>query len=110
MVISQSSCYYDVEEILYPTTTCDTIDMSYAQDIVPILDGQCYVCHGNGANQGGIEIGDYQALKVWIDNGRFRGAVRHDAGFSPMPKNAAKLPDCQVAKIEAWLNSGSPNN
>jgi hypothetical protein len=38
------------------------------------------------------------------------GAITHAPGFTPMPQGGAKLPACEIAKIKAWVDAGSPNN
>jgi hypothetical protein len=103
-------CYYDVEEELYPDTGCRVQNMSYQDDILPILQNRCYVCHSAAANNGGITLEGYTSLQRYIDNGQLLGAIRHANGFSPMPKNAPQLPACQIEQIEAWVAGGALNN
>jgi hypothetical protein len=38
------------------------------------------------------------------------GAITHSAGFTPMPKDAAQLSACTIAKIKKWIDDGAPNN
>jgi mono/diheme cytochrome c family protein len=92
--------------------TCDTTSVSYSTDILPILESNCYGCHGSGntGGSGGISLDGYSNLKVYADNGFLVGNVRHDAGFVGMPYGLPKLPDCEVNKIVAWVNQGAENN
>jgi hypothetical protein len=50
---------------------CDTTSVKYATDIVPILQNNCYECHGNGssAGSGGILLEGYSNLVPWAANG-----------------------------------------
>lgn len=105
-----TGCYYDVEEELYPDTGCRVENRSYQDDVLPILQNRCYVCHSAAANNGGITLEGYESLRRYIDNGQLLGAIRHDNGFSPMPKNAPQLPACQIEQIEAWVAGGALNN
>jgi len=105
-----NSCYYDNEEELYGDVECDTSNVTYTDDVLPVMEQNCYVCHAANVNQGGITLEGYDALKVYVDNGRLLGAINHDSGFSPMPQNAPKLPDCAISKIQAWVDDGAPNN
>lgn len=105
-----SSCYYDSEEDLYPELGCSTDDMSYVNDILPIIDQNCMVCHSASANFGGVTLEGYDALKIWVDNGRFLGSIRRDPGFSPMPQGQPQILQCNIEKIESWINDGAPNN
>ncbi|MBW8684989.1 c-type cytochrome [Chitinophaga rhizophila] len=91
-------------------TTCDTVDMRYTANIQPIIQSNCYSCHGNGNASGGISLGNYASLKTQVDNGRLVGAITHASGFSPMPLGGAKLSDCNINKIRAWIARGAQNN
>ncbi|MEQ9301183.1 MAG: hypothetical protein RIF33_21585 [Cyclobacteriaceae bacterium] len=111
------ACTFDNEEEVFPLEEgevgCVTTDMSYLTDVVPILDTNCYVCHGDenfstfGSN---IHLEGYDNLMDWVDNGRFFGAINHDAGFSPMPKNAGQLDQCDIDQIKSWIDAGALNN
>ncbi len=108
--ICMVNCYYDNEEELYGTDNCDTDNVSYASFVDVVLSQNCYVCHSAASNQGGVTLEGYDALKIFVDNGRFSGAITHASGFSPMPQNAPKLLACQLDKIQAWIDDGAQNN
>jgi mono/diheme cytochrome c family protein len=104
------SCNYQNEEELFPTTSCDTENLSYAGEITDILTNyNCLSCHSNTSSQGGVNLEGYTALKVWVDNELLLKSIKHD-GASPMPKNQAKMNACDIDKIEGWINDGAPNN
>lgn len=105
-----SSCYYDNEEELYPNTNCDTSMVTYSGEVLDILNLNCMSCHSAAVNQGGVTLEGYANLKIYVDNGKFLGAIRHDSGFSQMPQGAPQLPTCNIEKIEAWINQGAPDN
>lgn len=110
MVVFFTACYYDNEEELYPPTNCITENMSYQTNIVAILERNCYVCHSTAANNGNVTLDNYDDLIVYVNNGKLLGAINREPGYSPMPQNAGKLPDCDIAKIESWVAAGAPNN
>lgn len=110
IMLLATGCYYDVEEELYPTVECSTDNMSYANDIAPIISQNCYVCHAQALNLGNVTLEGYEAIKVYVDNGKIEGSINHRSGFSAMPQNLPKLLDCEIAKIEQWITDGAPNN
>lgn len=110
LVITIGSCYYDVEEVLYPGGVCVTDNMSYQNNIEPIIDRNCYSCHSAAVNTGNITLEGYAELIKYIPNGRLLGAIRHESGFQPMPQNAGQLGSCDISKIEHWVMDGFPNN
>lgn len=105
-----ASCYYDSEEELYPTLECQTQNVTYSKQVVNIIQSNCYECHSAAQNFGNITLEGFDNLKKYVDNGQLLGAIRHDPGFSPMPKNGAQLVECDIEKIEAWVNDGGLNN
>mgnify|MGYP000865225205 CR=1 FL=1 len=106
-----AGCYYDSEEDLYPSVSCDTSNISYSVDIVPIMANSCLNCHFNGSSiGGGLNLEGHAALKASAENGSLVGSVTHASGFSAMPKGASKLDECKILKIKAWVQAGSPDN
>lgn len=106
-----SSCYYDNKDDLYPfdpSASCDTLNMTYNSDIKPILDNNCISCHIASNPSGGVILDTYNQVKIVADNGKLWGSVNHQSGYSPMPQGGAKLGDCDLNKIKAWINDGSP--
>lgn len=103
-----SSCYYDVEEELYPGGGCETANMSYTNDIIPILTNNgCLGCHGDLAT---LDLTGYQDLKIYADNGALLGSIRHENGYRPMPDNMPKIDQCDIDKIAAWIEQGTLEN
>lgn len=93
-------------------SACDTVNMKYATDVLPILQANCYSCHGNGntAGSGGISLDSYDGLKKYADNGYLAGNITHAAGYIGMPYGLPKLPDCEINTILDWIKRGAQNN
>jgi len=105
-------CYYDVEEELYPanTTSCDTSNVTYNNSVKSIIDANCNVCHSQASAQGGVVLDTYTTLKDFGISGALLGSIRHETGYSAMPKDGNKLNDCNIAKIEKWVATAYPEN
>ena len=110
-------CYYDREAVLYPPqplTNCDTSTITYSQTIVPIIDQYCYSCHSSSNSQsagGGYNLEGYNNIKPYaIPNGTLIKSINFTPGVNPMPNGGVKIPDCDILKIQLWINAGSPNN
>jgi hypothetical protein len=102
------SCTYNNEIDLY---SCDTTNVSYSKDIEPIIRNNCYRCHGNGNSEvfgKGNNLEGYDSLKIY--SGLLVGSIKHSPGFIAMPKGVAKLSNCDIGKIEKWVNEGVPDN
>jgi hypothetical protein len=91
-------------------TSCDSSQFKYGANIAPLLSTYCLGCHSGATPSGGINLSTYTGVRTVAISGRLVGAVSHAPGYSPMPKNAGKLSDCQIAQIRKWVNAGSLNN
>lgn len=108
-----ASCTNDSEEELYGKTkpgNCDLSQASYALTVKPLLQQHCYSCHSGGFASGNVTLDDYPGVKTQMDNGKLLGSIRHLPGHPPMPQNAPKLSDCNIALIAKWFDAGAPNN
>ena len=108
------ACSKDNEQSLAGTivTPCDTVNMKYSANVLPILQANCYSCHGNGSTggSGGISLDGYNNLQKWAANGFLIGNITHASGYVGMPYGKAKLSDCDINIIIAWVNRGYQNN
>ena len=110
---SLDSCYYDIEEELYPAyanSVCDTNNVTYVKDIEPLIRNNCLACHGTGIGLGNITLETYNDLQPYIQNGALLGSMEHQAGYSPMPKGGTKLSQCSISLLKSWISKGSLNN
>ena len=95
-------------------TPCDADlqSVTYSRVISPIFDANCRQCHGSNvaATLGGShDFGDYQKISRYPEVGLL-GSIRHDPGFVPMPKGQARILECDIRRIEAWIAAKKPNN
>jgi uncharacterized membrane protein len=92
--------------------TCDTANMKYQANIVPILQANCYTCHGTNTNSGsmGIILEGHNNIVSRATDGTLLAVITHASGFPPMPQAGAKLSDCNINKIRSWINHGAQNN
>lgn len=89
--------------------TCDESQFTYQLAVKPILDKACVGCHKPGTLNGDIDLSDYAHVKIVADNGSLLGVIKHIVGFVPMPQGT-KLSDCEITKIDRWVQAGASNN
>lgn len=103
-----SGCTYDTEQELYGTA-CDTTHVTYSATVRGLLNAYgCAGCHYNAAPSGGISLEDHAAVAFNIN--RVWGAINHFPGFHPMPDGSSKMNACDINKMKAWMDAGTPNN
>jgi len=102
-----------------PTTDpgAQTGTVSFANDILPILQSRCVSCHGGERIQEGLSVKTYADLMSGSKNGPVVSAG--DANDSlladlvatqKMPKRGPKLTPPQVQLIVDWINQGALDN
>ncbi len=112
LTLSFAGCSKESEDKLAVNHPCDTTAVKYSTGVVPILQDNCYSCHGASSNSGsgGIILEGYNNIKAYVNQGYVVGNVTHAAGFAAMPYQLPKLPDCEVNTIVAWVHQGALNN
>lgn len=106
--VSEKQELLDIKPIGF---VCDTVEVSYQMDVVPIMENNCYRCHNNvnSNNLGaGIAFETYEDIQIW--SGTIVEAIKHAPGASNMPKGSAKLDDCTISIIESWVLQGMKDN
>jgi len=109
--LAVSGCYKDNEEDLYiKTPTNDTTKVTFGKTIEPIFIANCTSgCHSGGTPSAGISLDSYAGVKA-APILRIRGSIRHEQGYSAMPKGGSPLSPGDLANIDTWINQGMPNN
>jgi hypothetical protein len=92
------------------STGCDTSAFTYGTVIKPLLSIWCVGCHNSNNKGGGFDLSSYIGVKACITQGRFLGTIKHSSGFNAMPLGTDKLNDCDITKIQKWINAGYLNN
>lgn len=103
---AQTSCYYDNEVEQYGTTVCDTVALSFSQDIQPIINASCITCHAPGGEQESTPFTTYEEIKLYTDG----ALVERIQGIGGIMPPSGAISSCNQLKIAAWVNAGAPNN
>ena len=107
---ANDGCTFNNEEDLHG---CDTLLVTYTASVVPILENNCYKCHGidvYAISGGGNLLQGYDNLVLYVNSGLLSGVINHKSGFLQMPRDARKLSECEIARIEIWIREGTGNN
>jgi mono/diheme cytochrome c family protein len=91
--------------------------VSFANDVMPILQSRCFNCHGGDSIKEGLSFASYDTLMSGSENGPV--VIPGDANGSlliqqllngKMPKKGPKLTPDQVQILIAWILAGAFNN
>jgi len=96
----------EMEEQMMEENECNLEGVTYNAVVKDILSGcQGSSCHGAGT---GREMTDFASAKSYAQNGRIIGALNRDSGFSAMPQGGAKLAQCKIDQVKAWIDADYP--
>jgi len=102
------SCVNNNEEELYGIKPCDNENVTWVSAIREIMQKNCVMCHGPDVAFRGVRHDTYESEMIVVNDGRLRGVVNHLPGYSKMPKDRGKLPECELKLINTWLDNGAP--
>lgn len=107
LLASLSSCYYDKEALLYPPASdCSTVNVSFNQDILPLVQTNCAFagCHGASSSNKGGPFTNYTQIK------NKASIIKSVTGTRIMPQGGGSLTAEQIKLISCWVDAGAPNN
>ncbi|HJM16772.1 MAG TPA: hypothetical protein QF851_04895 [Flavobacteriales bacterium] len=96
-----SSCYYDIEEELYPPdiSACDTTNITDTT-ILDIFDSKCNSCHSGENPMGEIDFTSIQQIEDNITLLLNRINLNEEDNLLMPP--GSKLSNCNINKITSW--------
>lgn len=109
-----TACTYEVGEVVAPCTD-DLSAVTYATDIKPLLQANCYQCHSeqNKVAGGGHSWENFGQLQSYAKSGSLVAVVEQtDESYKNvyMPRGGQKLSACDIERIKAWAAAGAPQN
>ncbi|MBI4732221.1 MAG: c-type cytochrome [Chloroflexi bacterium] len=100
-----------------PTSPSVGGEVSFANDVLPILKANCTRCHGTSRQSADLRLNTYDNLLAGSEGGPV--IVPGDSTNSllvelivsgEMPKKGDKLPDQEIQIISDWINTGALDN
>ncbi len=88
---------------------CDSVDISFSQHVLPLIEQRCKGCHLGPNSVGGFALTNYAEISGIADYALFQ-VMNHESGFSPMPLNQPKLDSCKLQVVRVWIEEGALNN
>jgi cytochrome c len=91
--------------------------VSFAHDIMPLIESRCINCHGGQRTEKGLDLKTFDSLMAGSENGPVVAAGKApDSKLielivnQKMPKRGPKLTPPQVELFTDWVNQGALNN
>jgi|RhiMetdeSRZDD1v2_1073273.scaffolds.fasta_scaffold12202_5 uncharacterized membrane protein len=107
LIMFAAGCYYDKGEFLYPgsKTDCSTVNAAFG-NVKSIMASKCATsgCHNTASAAGAVVLETYDQVKAKSDRIKQRCIVE-----KTMPPGTP-LSAAEIAILQCWINSGTPNN
>lgn len=100
-----SSCTKEKTPFAQAPTCNGTV--SFANDVLPIIQQQCTGCHDAGNASGGYNLSDHATIAAHAN--AVLGSMR-SSGYQLMPQGGPALPDSTIQLIECWIYQGKLDN
>jgi hypothetical protein len=101
----------------------EPVTVSFARDVLPLLERRCVKCHGGERPEGGVRLEEGLSLRTWEDvmAGSTWGTVVEagDPAASyllelvqegDMPNKEPRLLPREMRLLVRWIAAGAPNN
>lgn len=85
-------------------------EVKFSTAVKPIFDAKCVACHGNTQQTAGYNLQGYANVSKHVADAALLGALKHQQGYTPMPKGGSQLPADQIKLIEDWITQGAKDN
>lgn len=94
----------------FPTYNCPDNEVSYLEDIKPILESKCAIsgCH-NGSLGADRDWSNFNVFQENAQNGDVKNFVTNRI-MPPASSPAGGLSQDQINAIACWIDDGAPNN
>lgn len=81
--------------------------ISFANEVLPIMEANCAGCHQPGNVSGGYDLSTYNAISE--NANAIIGSMKAN-GYQLMPIGGPALPDSTIQKIACWISQGKQDN
>jgi hypothetical protein len=105
------------EPVASTEPTAQGATVSFAHDVLPIIESRCTNCHGGDRVEKGLNLKTYADIMAGSENGPVVTAGNATDSklvelilTQKMPKRGPKLTPPQVQLITEWVNQGALNN
>ncbi|HEY1045756.1 MAG TPA: hypothetical protein VGF79_04910 [Bacteroidia bacterium] len=95
-----------VQVVPAESSKCDQ-SITFESHVKKIIDDNCAnSCHSAIKHASGIDLSNKDNVKDFASKSNFLGSIKHEAYYSPMPKNHAKMADSSILVLECWIENG----
>ena len=80
------------------------VTLATATRLQPILASRCLHCHYDGPGAiAPFSLETYDDVLIRVNTGQLDAVINHRPGSPQMPRDGPKLPECELSKINKWI-------
>ncbi len=87
--------------------SCDTLNVTYANQISKLVQTNCFACHSGTTPNGGIKLTSYTEVSNVVKTGVLISAIKRLNGVTAMPPSVP-LSSCNIRTFELWKQKNYP--
>ena len=98
------ACETNVEEDLNAALDCSQVEEYYTENVKPLLESNCTVCHSGSFPSGGLSLDTYTTVYYAIKSGEVLDRIQRESdepGF--MPSDGQKLSAGNISVIQTFF-------
>jgi hypothetical protein len=102
---------------LSTSTPLPAAEVSFSQDVLPILERRCVKCHGGGRTAAGLVLKTFDDVMKGARGGPVVEPGNAEASSlvelvvsGAMPQREPRLLPAEIQAIRDWVDAGAPNN
>lgn len=107
IVLTLTALFSCTREKLTPIDQQCNTTISFANDVMPIMQANCIGCHEPGNASGGYDLSSYTAISA--NATAVLGSMKA-SGYQLMPQGGPALEDSTIQKIACWIQQGKLDN
>ena len=99
------------------TAATDHEPVSFAQEVMPILETHCWECHSEQSAELGLKLDSYEGVMAGSDYGTVVEPGDPDGSLlidmiesGDMPEDGDPVPAAEIAVIRNWIAEGAAKN
>jgi len=88
---------------------CDTVNVKFSSHVFPVIQQNCISCHSGASPNGNVSLTNHSQVVSAVTSKNLLEIIKHANGYIAMPPGG-KMHNCEIRKVELWINDGMPNN
>jgi hypothetical protein len=92
------------DDLILPIENIEIV--KYTQNVKPIIDNNCVICHGNSNPNAGLSLTNYNQVKQAVLNNGLLNRIAKPSGDPQLMPTTGRMPQQTIDLILKWQTDG----